>query len=340
MSRRHNRILMAHGAGGRLTGELISQIFLPALENRHLATLSDAVVLPELPPGRPAMSTDAFVVDPPVFPGGDIGRLSVCGTVNDVSMGGATPLWLTWALILEEGTDMALVERCTAGAATAAEEAGVAIVAGDTKVVAKGSGDKIFAITTGLGVAPPGRDIGDHRIRANDVIIASGPLGDHGAVIMAVRHQLESETLQSDAAPVNGLVENLYAAGIEVHALHDPTRGGLKAVANEVAGRSGRRQVLTERLIPVRPEASAVCELLGLDPFGLACEGRFLAWVAQDDADRAVAALRKHPQGRDAAVIGRVEEETPGAAPVILETHSGATRPLDLLSGTDLPRIC
>ena len=340
MARRHSKILMAHGAGGRLTGELISETFLPALRNQHLATLSDAAVLPELPPGRPAMSTDAFVVDPPVFPGGDIGHLSVCGTVNDIAMGGAQPLWLTWALILEEGTDMDLVERCTASAAAAANEAGVAIVAGDTKVVAKGSGDKIFAITAGLGVVPPGRDIGDHRIRPGDAIIASGPLGDHGAVIMAVRHQLESETLRSDGAPVNHLVEKLFTAGIEIHALHDPTRGGLKSVANEVAGRSGSRQVLTEGSIPIRPEVSAVCELLGLDPLGLACEGRFLAWVAQGDADRAVAELRKTPSGRDAAVIGRVEAGVAGAAPVILETNTGATRPLDLLSGTDLPRIC
>ncbi len=337
---KNRKILMAHGAGGRLTGELISETFLPALRNQYLATLSDAAVLPELPPGRPAMSTDAFVVDPPVFPGGDIGHLSVCGTVNDLAMGGAAPLWLTWALILEEGTDMDLVERCTASAAAAAKEAGVAIVAGDTKVVAKGSGDKIFAITAGLGVVPPGRDIGDHRIRHGDAIIASGPLGDHGAVIMAVRHQLESETLQSDGAPVNHLVEKLYAAEVEIHSLHDPTRGGLKSVANEVAGRSESRQVLTESMIPIRPEVSAVCEVLGLDPLGLACEGRFLAWVRSDHADRAVAALRQHPSGREAAVIGRVEPGVTGAAPVLLETSTGATRPLDLLSGTDLPRIC
>lgn len=337
---KRKKILMGHGAGGRLTGELISQTFLPALSNPYLATLSDAAVLPELPPGRPAMSTDAFVVDPPIFPGGDIGRLSVCGTVNDVSMGGATPLWLTWALILEEGTDMSLVEQCTASAAAAAKEAGVSIVAGDTKVVAKGSGDKIFAITAGLGVVPPGRDVGDHTIEAGDAIIASGPLGDHGAVIMAVRHQLQSASLQSDAAPVNHLVDSLFAAGVNVHALHDPTRGGLKAVANEVAKRSGMRQVLSEDAIPIRPEVSAVCELLGLDPLGLACEGRFLAWVAADEAKRAVAILREHPSGKDAAVIGRVERATPGSAPVILETHTGATRPLDLLSGTDLPRIC
>ncbi len=340
MSHRSEKILLAHGAGGRLTAELISGTFLPAFRNDHLAALSDAAVLPDLPPGRPALSTDAFVVDPPVFPGGDIGHLSVCGTVNDVAMGGARPLWLTWALILEEGTDMTLVERCAASAAEAAREAGVTIVAGDTKVVAKGSGDGVFAVTAGLGVVPPGRDVGDHRIGPGDAIIVSGPLGDHGAVIMAVRHRLESATLRSDAAPVNGLVESLFEAGIEVHALHDPTRGGLKSVANEVAGRTKCRQILSEGSIPVRPEVGAVCELLGLDPLGLACEGRFLAWVADTDADRAVETLRRHPQGRDAAVIGRVEAGRPEAAPVVLETIGGAVRPLDLLSGTDLPRIC
>ncbi|MCD4748194.1 MAG: hydrogenase expression/formation protein HypE [Thermoanaerobaculales bacterium] len=340
MSRRRDKILLAHGAGGRLTGELIANTFLPALANPHLEILSDAAVLPELPPGRPALTTDAFVVDPPVFAGGDVGRLSVCGTVNDLAMVGATPLWLTWALILEEGTDMGLVEQCTESAAEAAREAGVTIVAGDTKVVARGSGDKIFAITSGLGVVPPGRDIGDHRIRPGDAILASGTLGDHGATIMAARHALESATLRSDAAPVNALVKSLFDAAIDVHSLHDPTRGGLKSVANEVAVRGKVRLVLEEDAIPVRPEATTVCELLGLDPFGLACEGRFLAWVAQSDADAAVAALRNAPGGEDAAVIGRIEDARPGMAPVVLEARSGGTRPLDLLSGADLPRIC
>ena len=340
MSRRRDKVLLAHGAGGRLTGELIAETFVPALSNPHLDALSDAAVLPELPPGRPAMSTDAFVVDPPVFAGGDVGRLSVCGTVNDVAMAGADPLWLTWALILEEGTDMELVERCTRSAAEAAEEAGVTIVAGDTKVVARGSGDKIFAVTAGLGVVPVGRDVGDHRIVSGDVVIASGTLGDHGATIMATRHDLLSDTLRSDAAPVRSPVAALFSEGIDVHSLHDPTRGGLKAVANEVAGRSGLRIVLDEQDIPVRPEVSAVSDLLGLDPLGLACEGRFLAWVAEDQAEAAVRILRGHSGCGEAAVIGRIEEATAGAAPVVLRARTGGTRPLDLLSGTDLPRIC
>ena len=340
MTRRRDRILLSHGSGGRLTGELIAQAFLPPLNNPHLALLSDAAVLPELPPGRPALSTDAFVVDPPVFPGGDVGRLSVCGTVNDVAMVGARPLWLTWAVILEEGTAMDLVELCAQSAAAAAAEAGVTIVAGDTKVVARGSGDGVFAITTGLGVVPPGRDVGDHRIVVGDVIIASGPLGDHGATIMASRHGMLSDSLRSDAAPVNHLVEALFEADIEVHAMHDPTRGGVKSVTNEVAGRTSTRQILTEKLLPVRPEVMAVCELLGLDPYGLACEGRFLAWVAAFDAERAVATLHAHPQGKGAAIIGRVAQLEAGRAPVVLEAKTGGTRPLDLLSGADLPRIC
>jgi hydrogenase expression/formation protein HypE len=340
MTRQRSKILLSHGSGGRLTGELIAETFLPPLDNPHLALLSDAAVLPELPPGRPALSTDAFVVDPPVFPGGDVGRLSICGTVNDVAMSGAEPLWLTWAVILEEGTAMELVKTCAESAAQAASEAGVTVVAGDTKVVARGSGDGVFAITAGLGVVPPKRDVGDHRIESGDLIIASGPLGDHGATIMASRHGMLSESLRSDAAPVNHLVASLFAAGVDVHALHDPTRGGVKSVTNEVAQRCQRRQIISETSYPVRPEVKAVCELLGLDPYGLACEGRFLAWVAAAEADRTVEVLRGQSGGEQAAVIGRVEDLAPGRAPVVLELTTGGRKPLDLLSGADLPRIC
>lgn len=331
----HDTILMGHGAGGRLTSELIRRRFLPHLDNPYLAILSDAAVLPELPPGRPALSTDAFVVDPPVFPGGDVGRLAVCGTVNDVAMAGARPLWLSLAVILEEGTPVQLVEQCADSAARAAAEAGVQVVAGDTKVVPRGAGDAVFAITAGLGVVPPGRDVGDHRIEPGDAIVASGTLGDHGATIMAARHGLESGSLASDATPVNGLVEALFAEGVEVRSLHDPTRGGLKSVTNEVAERAGVRLVIDEQAVPIRPEAAAVCELLGLDPLGLASEGRFLAWVPADNAERTVAIL-----GPGASVIGRVEAAVAGKAPVVLATRTGGLRPLDLLSGTDLPRIC
>ncbi|MEE4271365.1 MAG: hydrogenase expression/formation protein HypE [Thermoanaerobaculales bacterium] len=334
------RLLLGHGSGGRLTHELVEGTFLPALNNPILASLTDAAVLPELPPGRPALTTDGFVVDPPIFPGGNLGELSVCGTVNDLAVAGARPLWLTWGLILEEGADGELIAACAAGTASAASEAGVQIVAGDTKVVPRGKGDRIYAVTAGLGVVPPGREISDARIDAGDVVIASGPLGDHGATIMAARHRLDAGSLVSDCAPLNGLIESVFAAGIDIHSMHDPTRGGVLTVCNEVAERSGKRLILSETAIPVRPQVRAVCEVLGLEVLGLACEGRVLAWVHRDQADAALDAFRAHPQGAEAAIFARVEDAAEGAIPVVMETEVGSTRPLDMLSGSDLPRIC
>lgn len=334
------RLLLAHGSGGRLTHELVAGTFLPDLDNPILSSLSDAAILPDLPPGRPALTTDGFVVDPPVFAGGDLGYLSVCGTVNDLAVAGARPLWLTWALILEEGADGDLISTCSQGTARAVAEAGVQIVAGDTKVVPRGKGDRIYAVTAGLGVVPPGREISDTRLEAGDVVIASGPLGDHGATIMATRHGLETGDLQSDCAPLTGLIESVFEAGIDIHSMHDPTRGGVLTVCNEVAERSGKRMVLTETAIPVNPQVRAVCEILGLELLGLACEGRVLAWVPGDQADRALEAFRAHPQGEGAAVFARVEDAAEGDIPVVMETEVGSTRPLDMLSGSDLPRIC
>lgn len=334
------RVLLAHGGGGRLTRRLVEELFLPALHNPHLATLADAAVLPELPAGRPALTTDAFVVDPPIFAGGDLGCLSVYGTVNDLAMGGARPVWLTWAVILEEGAEGELLETCVESAARAAAEAGVAIVAGDTKVVPKGKGDRIFAVTAGLGVVPPGRDVGDHLVDPGDLILVSGPVGDHGATVLAHRHGLDAAGLRSDCGSLTAMVEALLDSGVRVRALHDPTRGGVVTVCHEVAARSGGRVVLSESAIPVRKEVAAVCDLLGMDPLALACEGRALIWVAADDAEKAVASLRSHPAGEGAAVIGRMDEMPPGAPPVVLETRVGGERPLDLLSGLDLPRIC
>ena len=333
-------ILLAHGGGGRLTHELVAQAFLPAFRNPALETLSDSALLPELPPGRPALTTDAFVVDPVVFPGGDLGYLSVCGTVNDLAVAGARPIALTFALILEEGLDGALLEQLVAGAARAAAEAGVAIVAGDTKVVPRGKGDRAFATTAGLGVVPVGRDLGDHRVAPGDVLLVSGPIADHGATILACRHGLSGQRLISDCAPLGGLVEALLGSGADVHAMHDPTRGGVATTCNEVAGRAGVRIVLEESAVPVRPEVIGVSELLGLDPLYIACEGRVLAWVAAADADRALEALRGHPQGQGAAAIGRVEALRPGQVPVALRSAYGVERPLDVLSGSELPRIC
>ncbi len=333
-------LLLAHGSGGRLTRDLVEGTFLAALDNPFLQPLSDSAILPELPPGRPALTTDGFVVDPPVFPGGDLGYLSVCGTVNDLAVAGARPFWLTWALILEEGAEGDLIRCCADGAARAASEAGVQIVAGDTKVVPRGKGDRIYAVTAGLGVVPPGRDTGDGRIAAGDVVIASGPLGDHGATIMATRHGLDAAGLRSDCAPLNGLVDALFDAGIDVHSMHDPTRGGVLTVCNEVAGRSGTRIVLTETAVPVRPQVRAVCEVLGLEMLWLACEGRVLAWIPEDEAEPALAAFRAHPAGAEAAIFARVESRSEGKVPVVMETEVGSTRPLDMLSGSDLPRIC
>ena len=335
-----DRVLLAHGGGGRLTRKLVEGLFLPALDNPFLATLTDAAVLPELPPGRPALTTDAFVVDPPVFAGGDLGCLSIYGTVNDLAMAGARPQWLTWALILEEGADGGLLETCVRGAARAAGEAGVMVVAGDTKVVPRGKADRVFAVTAGLGVVPPGRDLSDAHIRSGDAILVSGPIGDHGATVLAHRHQLEAPGLRSDCSSLAALVEALLASGAAVRALHDPTRGGVVTVCHEVAARSGCRVVLTEEALPVRREVAAVCDLLGLDPLALACEGRALVWVAAADAERAVAAMRAHPAGTGTVVIGFMEHAPAGAPPVIMKTRVGGERPLDLLSGLDLPRIC
>ena len=337
---RGSRILLAHGAGGRLTSELVRERFLPHFAHPALAVLSDAALLDAPPAGRLALTTDGFVVDPPVFPGGVLGYLSVCGTVNDLAVAGARPIALTWALILEEGLELELLDTFVAGAARAAAEAGVPLVAGDTKVVPHGKGDRAYAVTAGLGVVPPGRDLGDHRVRPGDVVLASGTLGEHGATVLAHRHQLGGPALRSDVAPLTGLVEALLASGAEVHALHDPTRGGAATTCHEVATRAGVSITLDEESLPVSGAARAVCELLGLDPLYIASEGRLLAWVAAPAAEAALAALRAQPLGAGATVIGSVAPGEAGRPPLTLRTPYGGTRVLDLLSGMDLPRIC
>ncbi len=336
---RDGKVLLAHGAGGRLTQELVASRFVPALDNPFLRPLTDAAVLPELPPGRPALTTDGFVVSPPIFAGGDLGYLAVAGTVNDLAVSGARPLWLAWALILEEGLPLEMLAVFVDGAARAAREAGVTLVAGDTKVVPRGKGDLAFAVTSGLGVVPPGRTLGDESIRPGDAILLSGPAGDHGATIMAHRHGLGGAALRSDVAPLGGLVEALLASGARVRAMHDPTRGGVATTCNEVAARAGVRIVLDEAAVPVGDAARAVCEVLGLDPLYVACEGRVLAWVDPADAPRALDALRAHPLGRGAAAVGTVEPHREGPR-VVMRTPFGGLRVLDLLSGMDLPRIC
>ncbi len=335
-----DRILLGHGAGGRLTQELVRGLFLPALKNPILETMSDAALLDAFPAGRPALTTDGFVVDPPIFPGGDLGYLSVCGTVNDLAVAGAKPLWLTWALVLEEGCEVELLETIAQGAARAAAEVAVPIVAGDTKVVPRGKGDRVYAVTTGLGVVPPGRELGDAKVAMGDCVIASGTLADHGATIMACRHGLGGAGLRSDCAPLASLIEALFASGVEIHAMHDPTRGGLGTLCCEVADRAEVSIVLDEEALPLREEVSGTCELLGLDPLYLASEGRVISFVAARDAARALDALHGHPLGQNAAIIGRVEAPTASDIPVRLQTLVGGERPVDLLSGADLPRIC
>ena len=338
--KRPDTILLAHGGGGRLTQELVRETFLPSLMNPALATLSDSAILDKLPPGRPALTTDAFVVDPPVFPGGDLGYLSVCGTVNDLAVAGARPVALTWALVLEEGLEISLLQTFVEGAARAAAEAGVAIVAGDTKVVPRGKGDRAYVVTAGLGVVPPKRNLGDHWVAPGDAVVVSGPLGDHGATVMACRHKLGGEGLRSDCAPLASLAELVLETGAEVHAMHDPTRGGIATTCHEVASRAGVRVVLEQAAIPVRPQVRSVCELLGLDPLYVACEGRIVLFLAGHDAKRVVKALNGHPLGQGAVRVGSVAAAQAGGAPVVLRTLYDTERPLDLLAGSELPRIC
>lgn len=334
------RILLAHGAGGRLSHELIEGLFVPAFANPELEDLDDAAILPELPPGRVAITTDGHVVDPPIYPGGDLGSLSVNGTVNDLVMVGAEPLYLSWALIMEEGLAGERLQQFVESARKAALEAGVSVVAGDTKTVPRGKGDGVYAVSAGIGVVPPGRRVNDRRIEAGDVILLTGTAADHGATIMALRHGLEGPGLCSDCAALNGLMAPLWKAGLDIHAMHDPTRGGIATTSNEAASRCGSRFLLEAPAIPIAPGVHAVCEILGLDEVYLASEGRALIWLPREQAERALEILHAQPLGKQAARIGEVFPMEAGHAPVELRTLSGSLRPLDLLSGMDLPRIC
>ncbi len=339
----HERIMLGHGGGGRLTAELIREVFLPALDNEVLQRGEDAAVLEltgSLTAGeRLAVTTDAHIVRPLFFPGGDIGRLAVCGTVNDLAVMGAVPLWLTASFIIEEGLETALLLRVAEAMRTAAAEAGVTVVAGDTKVAERGQVDGLYISTSGVGRIPTGRNPSGSGIRPGDVVLVSGPLGDHGIAVLAARGELAFETtIRSDVAPVNGLVEALYDAGVTVHAMRDPTRGGLAATLNELATRSRVAVVLQEGSIPVRPEVEAACELLGFDPLQVANEGRLVAFVPDGQAKAALTALRAHPLGPGAVVVGRVEADPAGR--VLLETSIGGTRIVDVPAGELLPRIC
>jgi hydrogenase expression/formation protein HypE len=340
-------IQMAHGSGGKLSHDLVENLFLRYLKNDILLRLEDSAVM-KLPgsgaPGpasRLALSTDSYVVSPLFFPGGDIGKLAVCGTVNDLSMSGARPLWLSAGFILEEGLAVADLEKIVASMAATAEEAGVQVVTGDTKVVDHGSADKLFINTAGVGLVPQGVAIGGDRAQPGDRVILNGTIGDHGMTIMTQREGLKFDSpLESDCAPLNGLVASLLEAlpGGAIRCLRDPTRGGLATALNELAGRSNVGIEIDEGVVPVRDAVRGACELLGLDSLYVANEGKLVAIVAPEQAGAAISALRAHEYGREAAIIGRVTEAHPGR--VVLRTVLGSRRVIDMLAGEQLPRIC
>jgi len=333
------QVTMAHGGGGRLTQFLIERMFLAAFRNPALEPLHDGAVL-DVPPGRLAVSTDSYVVSPRFFPGGDIGSLAVHGTVNDLAMCGARPLALTAGFVLEEGLAMDELWRIVTSMARAAHAAGVGIVTGDTKVVDRGKGDGVFINTTGIGVVPAGIRIAPDRARPGDRLLLSGRIADHGIAIMSVRESLSFETtIASDSAALDGIVGALLeVAGEDVHVLRDPTRGGLASATNEIAASANVGLRLEETAIPVAEQVRGACEILGLDPLYVANEGKFLAVVAPAAAERALAAMRAHPLGREAAIGGEVVAEHPGR--VFLRSRIGGTRIVDMLSGEQLPRIC
>ena len=333
-----DRIQLDHGAGGRASHELVARAFLPALDNPILAELNDAAAM-TLQGLRLAMTTDSYVVDPIFFPGGDIGSLAIHGTVNDLAMRGARPLYVSVGFILEEGLKIADLERIVQSLAAAAREAAVQVVTADTKVVPRGKADKIFINTSGVGIIPPGVEIAGQNGRVGDLVLINGPMGDHGVAVLSKREGLSFQTeLKSDSAAVNGLVEAMLAASKEIHVLRDPTRGGVATSLNEIARQSQVGIRLEENRLPVREAVTAACEILGLDPLYVANEGKVLALVVPEDAEKVLAVMRAHPLGRETCVIGEVVRDHPGR--VVLETGIGGTRIVDMLSGEQLPRIC
>jgi len=341
---RHEKILLGHGSGGRLTSDLIQGTFLPAFRNDVLAALEDqaTVSLGGLHSGsgqRLAFTTDAFVVRPLFFPGGDIGRLAVHGTVNDLAVGGAQPLFLSAAFILEEGLLLRDLERIVASMRTACDEAGVALVAGDTKVVDRGKGDQVFITTSGIGLVPEGCQLSIHSARPGDRILVSGTIGDHGVAIMSVREGIEFETaLESDTASLVDLTRVLLESCPSIRCMRDPTRGGLSSAVNELATASAVGVKLVESSIPLRREVRAACEMLGLDPLYVANEGKLIAVVPAAEADRLLAVMRAHPLGENAAIIGDVVADHPGL--VTMRSPLGGERIINMLAGEQLPRIC
>lgn len=339
-------IVMGHGSGGKMSHDLIRRIFLPSFDNLALRAGDDAGVVAPAPGLRLAISTDSHVVWPLFFSGGDIGRLAVCGTVNDVAVMGAIPRYLTAGFILEEGVEIGLVQRVVASMQSAAAEAGVDIITGDTKVVQKGKADGVYINTTGVGTILPGVEIGGAQARPGDIILLSGTIGDHGIAVLEARGELGFESgVQSDVAPLNKLVEVIlgYRPGDErplhqVHVLRDPTRGGLATTLNEIARQSQAALIIDEKAIPVQPAVAAACEMLGFDPLYVANEGKLVVIVAPEDAERVLEAMRATRYGEQAVIIGEVAA-TPKSR-VLMKTSIGGTRVVDMLAGEMLPRIC
>lgn len=333
-----DKILLGHGSGGKLSHELVNEIFVPAFSNQALNQLDDRAEV-EVSGVRLAYSTDSFVVNPPFFEGGDIGKLAVCGTVNDLAMGGAVPLYLSAGFIIEEGFSMDLLRKIVDSMKKTADECGVKIVTGDTKVVEKGSADQIFINTSGIGLVPEGVNISGSFAKPGDKVIINGYVGDHGMAVMAERQGFSfREKIASDCAPLNGLVKKMLGVTKNIHVLRDPTRGGVATTLNEIAGQSNTGIILDEESIPVRESVEAACDILGLDPLYVANEGKLLAIVPAEEADKILAAMKDHPYGADSAIIGEVTAENPGK--VVVNTGLGGSRIMDMLVGQQLPRIC
>ena len=338
-----DKVLLGHGSGGTMMKRIIEEVFFDAYAGDELRRGDDAAVLPAPEPGeRLAFSTDSFVVSPHFFPGGDIGRLAICGTVNDIATSGARPLYLSCGFILEEGYPMDDLRRICASMAEAAREAGVALVTGDTKVVNRGHGDGVFINTSGVGAIPAGVDLGGAKCRPGDAVLVSGTLGDHGITIMSCRESLSfTAQVQSDAAPLNGLIADVLKAAPEVRCFRDPTRGGLASTLNELAEQSLTSIEVEEESIPVRDSVRGACDMLGYDPLQVANEGKMVCVVAADQAQVVLEAMRANRYGADAAIIGSVCEASPERGPAVFVRNAfGGRRVLDMLVGEQLPRIC
>ena len=338
LNTRDGAVDMTHGSGGRAMAQLIRELFVRYFDNDLLRQANDQAAF-DVAAGRMVISTDSHVISPLFFPGGDIGSLSVHGTINDVAMSGARPLYLTAGFILEEGFPLADLEKIVGSMAKAAAEAGVPVVSGDTKVVERGKGDGVFITTTGIGIVPEAVNISGDRARPGDAILVNGTIGDHGIAVMSSRENLEFETtIESDSAALHGLVAGMVEAVSAIHCLRDPTRGGLATTLNELAQQSRVGMRLREDAIPVAPSVTAACELLGLDPLYVANEGKLVCICAREDAQRLLEVMRRHPLGRRSAVIGEVVEDENGF--VQMETGFGGSRMVDWLAGEQLPRIC